>query len=66
MRQVFLGLLVLASLAGTAHAKEGWKDFVGKRLPGFHVLRWLNTEGAAPQPKDLEGSVWMLQFLSVG
>lgn len=66
MRWAFLGMALLGLAAGTASAKEGWKTLAGKPCPAFSVEEWLNTGGERPQPKDLVGSVWMLEFLSVG
>ncbi len=61
-----VGAVVLGLWAGTAGAKEGWKGLIGKSCPSFHVEQWLNTGGLQPKPADLVGSVWMLEFLSVG
>ena len=66
MRWILVGVAVIGLWVGTASAKKGWKRLVGKPCPSLNVEWWLNTGRVDPTPKDLVGSVWMLEFLSVG
>jgi hypothetical protein len=68
MRWLLVAITVLVVSVGmaSAEAKKGWKRLDGKTCPPFRVESWLNTGGAEPQPEDLAGRVWVLEFLSVG